>query len=495
MTDRRRTTAVCAAILALAPLPLLSALPRAYVGRLDYLFAVVAAPAAVVIACERLRRARPFWAGHRRVGRLIVVLAALALLAAAIFSSAWIAGIALLLTLAALAWEFGGWPALKAVAPALVIGGVCLPLPLDLDRDVVSAAGRAGARWSSHLLDMLGVAHVRAEHVIVHPGGRLDFGRLFGGLFSPLALIALLLSFALVLRRGFVRTAILSVSGMAFFPVVTAAVVALRLAWFGGAGSDALWSAGCFGLAVALALSVDQLAGVPAAVALRRHVLPSEAVPTIPLGPPTWAGAVGPFAAAVFIGLAGLQIWAVAAAAPQSAVAPAASLPDKVADWVAAGPPASAPPTAVATARYHKGGRALDVVVMPAVGVDGSPTADFEKAGWVALPGALADTEKPEVVRTGWEFPAERFATVWMCGLTDSGRLSAPSLPLTGTISKVKSAVARAVRADVGPVRWWVRAVLVTTIPPGPDDLHDSAEAVRNLCDDLAWRLKAEGRR
>jgi hypothetical protein len=481
-----RKTVCCAVVLAMAPLPLLAGLPAEYVDRPDYAFALAAIPGAAWCARRRLRQGGPYWAGHRRVGWFLVAFAGTALLAAAAFASPWTAGISLLLVLAALSWEFGGWAALRLVAPFLVIATLCLPLPLGWDGVLVASVGRASARLSGHVLDVLDVAHVRAGHVIVYAGGRMDFTSVLGGWFSPFALAVLILFLARSLRRGVVRTLLLTGAGLVFLPVTTAAVSAIKIAWVPDA-VGAVGAAVAFVLAAGLALSVDQWAGIPAAIALRRHDLPSEAVPTIPIGPATWAGAVGPFAAAVFVGLAGLEVWALAAPGTRPLAAAVPGFPHEIDGWVTDGQADAA--SGMVAATYRKDRRRLEVTALPITGEVG-PLADLESAGWIVSRDGVSDDLEPFVVRFDCELPAEKFATVWLCGFTGEGRKVMPAVPLSGPVARLRSAVARAVHADPAPTCQYVRVMLVTTIPPGVEDLEVSAAAARQVIAEFAERPK-----
>jgi hypothetical protein len=474
-----------AVVLALAPLPLLALLPREFSGHGDYAFAPFAAIGAVVLGRARLRRTAAFWPGHPAVGRGIVVVAGLTLLVAAVLASPWGAAMALLLTAAALAWEMGGRPALRAIIPSLLLLALCVPLPLGLDRTAIIVMARWAARWASHFLDLLGVAHVRSDQVHVFAGGRLDLSALLGGPFSPFALAALLLVVAQALGRNWWRSFILVATGLAFLPVVTAALTAARIAWAGGGGPDLVWAAASMALATGLAFSFDQWVGIPASLALEPHDPPADVVATAPAGPISGGGAIGRFATAAFAGLAVVQVWAIAAPVPAPPIAPVGRLPERIGEWVAEPSPGNG------ASAYRKGDRLLELTVSPATQTGGSPVADLEAHGWAVRAPAVVEDD-PAVVRAYLELPAERFATVCICGLTADGRRVAPPIPLFGPGARARAALARPFGGDGRGAAWWVWAVAVTILPPSAAEIAEPGDLVRRACDLLGSRMRSE---
>ncbi len=473
--------------MAVAPLPLLVLLPREFSGHADYAFAPFALVAAILIGRARVRRTAAIWPGNPTIGHAMVFTAGLMLLAAAVLVSPWAAAMALLLTAAAVAWEMGGWPALRALIPALLLLGLCVPLPLDLDHNAVLVMARWSGRWTSHLLDLLGVDHVRSEQVIVFAGGRLDLFGILGGPFSPIALTALLLGLAQAPGRSWWRTLVFVVTGLAFLPVVTAAMAGARIAWAGGAESDFVWAAAGTGLAAVLALSLDQWVGIPAVLALKPHAPPGETVPTEPAAPISGGGAVGVFSAAVFAALAVFQAWVIATPLAARPVMPDSWLPERIGDWVAEPKPAV---EQIGVRRsFRNGDRRVELTVIPANEVGGGPLADFEASGWVARGTAVAEDD-PTIVRAQLELPAAQFATICVCGLTADGHPAAPSTPLLGVGALARAALARPLSSDRAGPAWWVRVASVTILPPSAQEEAEPAEVVRRACEVLQSRLR-----
>jgi hypothetical protein len=490
MSSRPIFATKSAAVLALSPMPLLALGLGEFKGHSDYAFAALALPAAAVLGWTRLRRTIAFWPGRPKVGRGFVIAAGLILLGAAAVASPWGAALALLLIGAAFAWDMGGWPAIRAIIPSLLLLAICIPLPLDLDRTAVVVMARWAARWASHFLDLLGVAHVRSDQVLVFAGGRLDMTGLLGGPFSPFALAASLLVLAIGSGRNWWRSVIIVITGLAFLPVVTAATAAGRMDWASGGGPDFLWAAANLAVAAGLAFSFDQLVGIPSALALKPPAPPAEAVPTAPAGPIAGGGSVGRFAAAIFAGLAVLQVWAIAAHAPGAPTAPADWLPDRIGDWIAI------PETEIdrngLSREYRNGDRRVGLRIIPAREVAG-PVADLELNGWVVRWSAVLQDD-PTAVRAHLELPAERFATVCVSGLMVDGRRVAPSMPLIGPGARARAALGRPFgggsnrRAD-----WWVRSMSVTILPASAQETADPADLLHVACELLARRLRPEG--
>jgi len=310
---------------ALAPLPLVTLLPGTVAGRYDYAFA----PAGLIGASFLAQSAAAEDAGRlagKSVGRPLDARRRWRdLLAAVVIRSPWAAAMALILALAACAWDFGGRPALRAVIPPLFLLALCVPLPLDLDRAAIAGLARAAARWASHFLDLLGVAHVRSYQVLMYSGGRLDVADLLGGPFSPFAPAALLLGLALLIGRGFWRTTMLMISGLAFLPVVTAAAAAAQVAWAGGV-PEFVWAAGSTALAIGLAISFDQWLGIPTAYDLPPNPVTADVVLTAPIETTVTGGALGRIAAAGFASLTVVQVWAIAVAAARHPVLPSRTI-------------------------------------------------------------------------------------------------------------------------------------------------------------------------
>jgi hypothetical protein len=482
------------AVVALAPLPLLILLPGAFAGHSDYAFAPVAGVGAILLARARLQRTPAVWPGNRRVGSAILAAAGIILLAAAVLESPWGAAMALILTMAALTWDFGGRPALRAVAPPMVLLALCIPLPLDLDRSAIAFMSRAAARWASHFLDVLGVVHVRSDQVLVYSGGRLDLAAQLGGPISPIALAALLIGLAQVRSSGFWRTVILTATGLAFLPVVTAAAATAQVAWAGGM-PDLVWAAGSAALAVALAFSFDQWVGIPGSLALRPNPAVADVVATAPAVPEMEGRAVGRFAAAAFAGLAAVQIWAIAAPAPQLPPAPDDWFPERIEAerfkaWTmdrAARPDAVG---AAAAANYRSGDRRLTLVVFPA---SGSPVADLEAQGWVVRGRATRQADDDPTIVAELELPAKQFATVWICGLATGGQSVAPPARLFGPAARAVAALRGSFGGSRREADWWVRAVFAAPWPPTIQDRVEPAAVFRKARNLLGSRLRSEG--
>ena len=311
----------------------------------------------------------------------------------------------LLLIGAAFAWDLGGRPALRAIGPPVLLIAFCLPLPLGLDQTFVAGLSALAARWTGHFLDLLGIANVRSGPVLVCPNGGHDVAALVGGPVSPMALAALLFGLALMRHLGFWRTLILIAAGFAFLPVVTAAAATARIVWSHGVGPDLAWTAGCIALATALALSVDQWVGIPAALALPQHTSPTETIGTAPAGPIASGGAVGRFAASAFAGLAALQVWAIAAPPPVAPEAPTDWVPQRIGPWAEDKNESPDIAGSLAAATFRLDNRSVTLVVFPAAGSMAPPVGDLEAQGWIPLGEAVIHNNSTPVLRTELTLP------------------------------------------------------------------------------------------
>src|SRR5262249_43684302 len=139
------------------------------------------------------------------VGAALAAVTWLVLAVAVLVDSPQGAALAVPLGLAAVAWDLGGWPLVRAVSPALALLALCVPPPFGIDRTLLVGLQNLSSRWGSYLLDLLGVAHVRSGHLFETTGARIDVGAVYAGVLSPFALAALTLAVATAAGRHLVR--------------------------------------------------------------------------------------------------------------------------------------------------------------------------------------------------------------------------------------------------------------------------------------------------
>jgi len=119
--------------------------------------------------------------------------------------SPWLAGLAALICVAGLAWATGGWSALRAVFPALVLICTFIPPPLELDARLMVALRGIAVQWSSRMLDFLGVVHSLSGNVIDLPQRQLLVEEACSGINSVLLTLATCVFFLFWRRRSLWR--------------------------------------------------------------------------------------------------------------------------------------------------------------------------------------------------------------------------------------------------------------------------------------------------
>ncbi|MGF1579453.1 MAG: exosortase U [Gemmataceae bacterium] len=95
------------------------------------------------------------------------------LLAAEVLYSSWLGSVAAIFTLASMVYAVGGARWLRNAFPSLVLLALIIPPPFALDRHIILSLKIVTTKWSSHLLDYLGVYHNMAGNVVEIPGSRL----------------------------------------------------------------------------------------------------------------------------------------------------------------------------------------------------------------------------------------------------------------------------------------------------------------------------------
>ena len=138
--------------------------------------------------------------------------------------------------------------------------------PLGLDLDLIFALQSVATRWSSRVLDLLGVFHVAAGHVIELADRRLLVEEACSGIYSLFVALTATLFYVLWVRRGWLTSLLLFAAAAAWvmvgnvFRIVTTAVLWSR--W--GVDINSGWKHELFGLlvlvvTVGLILSTDRL--------------------------------------------------------------------------------------------------------------------------------------------------------------------------------------------------------------------------------------------
>lgn len=171
-----------------------------------YQFFPMALAGAVLLAKRGLEELpRPLRPGAPLLTILLLAASFILLALGLLLWSPWLAGIAALLCVAGLAWGSGGWRALQAVFPTLLLLCTFIPPPLALDARLMVALRGLAVQWSSRLLDFLGVVHSLSGNVIDLPQRQLLVEEACSGINSVLLTLATCVFFIFWRRRSLWR--------------------------------------------------------------------------------------------------------------------------------------------------------------------------------------------------------------------------------------------------------------------------------------------------
>jgi exosortase len=215
-TPRPVLWAIAAGCLALAHLPLLVAHAQQIWLRPHYQFFPLVLVGAVVLLVVRVRHLgelTPAAAGH---AALCFAAAGAVLAAAELLHSSWLGAVSAVLSSGAALFAAGGGRLLRAGAPALLLLCVAIPPPLELDRTLILALQSWTARWGSRVLDLLGVYHVLAGHVVETGGRRFFVEEACSGVNSLFSVFGCTLFFVFFHRRRPAHAALLLAAAVAW---------------------------------------------------------------------------------------------------------------------------------------------------------------------------------------------------------------------------------------------------------------------------------------
>ena len=260
--EGRWRAAVALGLVGLAHLPWLAAQGRILWSYPHYQFVPFVPLGAAALAVRDSRRLGPLTPGDRRwsVGLLAASLLLMAL--AAVLWSPLCGTLAALTTLLALAQGWGGARLVRAMLPAWVFLWVAVRPPLGLDLDLIFALQSVATRWSSRVLDLLGVVHVAAGHVIELADRRLFIDEACSGIHSLFVAMTATMFYVLWVRRGWLSSLLLFAAAAVWvmvgnvFRIVTTTV--LWSCW--GVDINSGWKHELFGLLV-LVVTVGLILG------------------------------------------------------------------------------------------------------------------------------------------------------------------------------------------------------------------------------------------
>lgn len=206
LAERTGLTRLNVGLLAFGFAPLLLLFFANLWERTYYQFFPMALAGAGFLAWTRLKEVpRPLVSGHAAATATLLAASFGVLTAALVFWSPWLAILAALLGLMAVAGWIGGSRVLRALVPALVLVLTIIPPPLLLDARLMVFMRGLAVRWSSRLLDAFSVVHYLNGNVIELPRQKLLVEEACSGINSVLLTLAACLFYLLWRRRSAIR--------------------------------------------------------------------------------------------------------------------------------------------------------------------------------------------------------------------------------------------------------------------------------------------------
>jgi exosortase len=215
LRDRRLGIAVGAVGLACAPWLAMQA-HSVWLQAAHYHFLPIVPLAAAALAVRGARGLGVLRPGVSAVTLGLLVVSWLLAAGADVFYSPALGTVAALVALAALAHGLGGTRLLRALAPAGLVLALAIRPPLGLDGELINWMQSLATEWTSRILDILGVYHQTAGHVLEIAERRLFVEEACSGITSLFVVLVVTLCAALWLRRGWFATASLLVASAAW---------------------------------------------------------------------------------------------------------------------------------------------------------------------------------------------------------------------------------------------------------------------------------------
>jgi exosortase len=253
-------------LLILAHLPFLLFEIGALWYRPHYQFAPVFLLGVGLLAVLRLRRVEYVMPGLVGKSAALFALAWLLLAAAVFLNSSWLGTVSFLASLAAVSYWLGGWQLFRQLFPAWALLWLVVPPPFGLDGELILALQSFTSQRSSELLDLLGIPHIMAGHVVEIGGRRLMVEEACSGINSFFSILAFTALYVLLVRRPLVPALILIGSALCWVIAINVARVT-GVVWAYASWNLDLTSGWrhqavglvMFGVGLALIWSTDQL--------------------------------------------------------------------------------------------------------------------------------------------------------------------------------------------------------------------------------------------
>jgi exosortase len=257
---------VIAAVAMIAHFPLLVRHAEWLWQRPHYQFFPLVVVGAGILAYVRMRHVLRWQPGSAIIAAVGLTLSWLLLAIADLLASTWLGSVATMFLIMTLVYAAGGLELCRQALPAWMLLWFVVPPPFDLDRVLMFKLQNLTTEWSSSVLDVLGVFHVRSGNVIEVDERKLMVEQACSGINSLYSLLACTVFLVFLTRCGWVRGSLLVAVGIGWVLAANVArvtgVVYLNTRW--GIDLSSGWRHEAFGvflfaLAVGLLMSTDQL--------------------------------------------------------------------------------------------------------------------------------------------------------------------------------------------------------------------------------------------
>jgi exosortase len=245
---------------AIAHLPLLARHAAWLWQRPHYQFFPLVLIGAGVLAYTRMRNLKALRPGSVSVTALALSAAWLLLAIGDFLVSPWLGCVSSMILLFTLVYAVGGKELCRLAIPAWVFLWLVVPPPMDIDRLLMFKLQNLTTGWSSSILDLFGVFHVRSGNVIEVDGRKMMVEQACSGINSLYSLLACTLFMVFLTRRGWVRGVPLVASAVVWVLSANVArvtgVVLIESRW--GVNVSSGWRHEAFGV-ILFALAVGLL--------------------------------------------------------------------------------------------------------------------------------------------------------------------------------------------------------------------------------------------
>jgi exosortase len=263
-----RTLAWAAGCVTLCHLPLLWVHVAQLLAKPHYQFMILLPAAAGLLLWQRIRDEE--WSvpepGRPMVAWSLGLLAVSVSLFAVWRWSPWVGWVGYLLNLLAVIYWLGGSKLLRLLGPAWVVLWLALPLPFELDENLIIRLRQVATAWTSDWLHLMGILHAVEGNVIQIPQKSFFVADACTGIHSFFVLMAAGFFLGLVRQRTILQLIALVACGLCLVMIENLVRVTAVVVVYNSYGWD--WSEGfahqtlglvLFVLSLGLLLSADQL--------------------------------------------------------------------------------------------------------------------------------------------------------------------------------------------------------------------------------------------